>query len=389
MRFSLSNNALLRGMLAGAVVLTGTACSRSDRAESGSDTTAATLPDTSTSVPQPSGADTATGAAGDTAAKPGQSSSTQPSSPARSDSVRADTAPPSGKDTAGYRPMERDTTSVPTQPADSALPDTSVSTIPEATDTAAIDASAEAADTTSTEMAGATDTAVRVDVDVDTTAMGTDTAAVEMARDTSTVVDQADTAAVPSGDVAVQTTVDTSAQDSAQVSVETEVAQTDVAVVADSADTVETDVAVVVDSTEILGQVTDSTAEAGTPDTTEMAQVRPPEDSTEILGNVTTTDEAVDETADEYVVRPEDREAAAVSETRTDEVGAAAIAGDVTGAEAVALMSREGVRCAVVDPEVNETVRWDMSNTPVTLNPCGMGSMVLSRIGVEGSAGQE
>ena len=73
----------------------------------------------------------------------------------------------------------------------------------------------------------------------------------------------------------------------------------------------------------------------------------------------------------------------------SDEVGAAAVAGDVTGAEAVALMSREGVRCAIVDPEENEAVRWDMSSTPVTLNPCGLGSMNLSKIWTEGSAGEE
>jgi len=110
-----------------------------------------------------------------------------------------------------------------------------------------------------------------------------------------------------------------------------------------------------------------------------MVRVQPPEDSTEILGNVT-TDEAADETADEQVVKPEDRATVAAAETPTDEVGAAAIGGDVTGADAVALMSREGVRCAVVDPEGNQAVRWDMSSTPVALNPCGMGSMILSRI---------
>jgi len=124
------------------------------------------------------------------------------------------------------------------------------------------------------------------------------------------------------------------------------------------------------------------------PDSVELVRVRPPEDSTEILGNVT-TDAAADETADEQVVRPEDRETVAASEARTDEVGAAAVGGDVTGAEAVALMSRQGVRCAVVDPEANEAVRWDMSSTPVTLNPCGMGSMNLSKIWTEGSVAQE
>ncbi|MDQ3222021.1 MAG: hypothetical protein M3Q75_00860, partial [Gemmatimonadota bacterium] len=63
---------------------------------------------------------------------------------------------------------------------------------------------------------------------------------------------------------------------------------------------------------------------------------------------------------------------------------AAAIGGEVTGAEAVAVMRREGVRCALVNSEANEAARWDMSSTPVTLNPCGMGSMNLSRIWTTG-----
>jgi len=138
------------------------------------------------------------------------------------------------------------------------------------------------------------------------------------------------------------------------------------------------DVAVVVDSA-------DTTDHGG--------RIRSPADSTENLGSVTNPDEAADETADEQIINPEDQEMVAASEAPTDEVGAAAISGDVTGAEAVALISREGVRCALVDPEVNEAVRWDMSSTPVTLNPCGMGSMVLSKVwtagqGDSGKAGQ-
>ena len=44
----------------------------------------------------------------------------------------------------------------------------------------------------------------------------------------------------------------------------------------------------------------------------------------------------------------------------------------------------------MVDPEENEAVRWDMSSTPVTLNPCGLGSMNLSKIWTagQGTAGQ-
>lgn len=283
MSFSLSNRALLRGMLAGAVVLTATACSRSDRTESGRDNSAVVLPDTSNNAGDASGG-TSTGAVSDTATAPAQSSgSTQPSTPADSNSPRAATTVPSDSDAAGYHSMERDTTNIPNQHVDSARV------------TAATSDSAAPTDT-------ATSTA-------DTSAAGY----AEMARDTSTVADQVDTAA-----------------------------------------------------------------------TDNAGRIRPPEDSTEILGNVTTPDDAADETADEQVVGPEDRDAVAASEPQTDEVGAAAVSGNVTGADAVALMSREGVRCAVVDPEVNEAVRWDMSSTPATLNPCGMGSMVLSRIWTAG-----
>jgi hypothetical protein len=345
MRFSLSNRALLRGMMAGAVVLTGTACHRSDRTESGRDSSAAVLPDTSSTAAQPSGAGTTTRAVSDTA-----TTSAQPSTPAPSNTPRAKTAAPSDKDAVGYRSMERDTTNVASQHSgsarvtadtadvSSASSDTSLSQTSSAADSAAIDASADVADSTSTEMAGA----------ADTTAAGYS----EMARDTSTVADQVDTAATANGEVALRTSIDTSSQADADAS-------------ADAADTTGNAgrIRPPEDSTEILGEV----------------RVRPPEDSTEILGNVT-TDEAADETADEQVVRPEDRVTVAAAETPTDEVGAAAMGGNVTGEDAVALMTREGLRCAVVDPETNEAVRWDMSSTPVSLNPCGMGSMILSRI---------
>jgi hypothetical protein len=114
-----------------------------------------------------------------------------------------------------------------------------------------------------------------------------------------------------------------------------------------------------------------------------MVHIRPSEDSTEVLGRVTT-----DETADEHVVRS-DQETVAAAGNRTDEVGAAAVGGNVTSADAVALMSRQGLRCTVADPEANRAVRWDMADTPITANPCGLGSMVLSKIWTEGTAGQK
>jgi hypothetical protein len=172
-------------------------------------------------------------------------------------------------------------------------------------------------------------------VAAETSASSTDSAAVATA--------QIDTAAAGYAEMAR----DTSSAANADVSVETGVATGDVADTTGNADRIRS----AEDSTEILGQ----------------------------MGSVTTTDEAADETADEQIITP-DSEPVATSESRTDEVGAAAVGGHVTGAEAVGLMTRAGVRCAVADPEANEAVRWDMSNTPATLNPCGMGSMILSRI---------
>jgi hypothetical protein len=238
--------------------------------------------------------------------------------------------------------------------------------------------SATTSDTVAAEMsASSTDSAAVATAQIDTVAAGY----AELARDTSSVADQADTAATPTGDVALEATVDTSSAANADVGVETGIATGDVADTTGNVDRIRS----AEDSTEILGQVTpDSAAVAGSPDSTEVVRVRSPEDSTEVLGNVTTTEEAVDETADEQIINPEDQETIAASETPTDEVGAAAVGGNVTGAEAVALMSRAGVGCALVDPEANEAVRWDMSSTPVGLNPCGMGSMVLSRIWTAG-----
>lgn len=224
MSFLLSNRALLRGILAGAAVITATACSRSDRTESGSDTSAAILPDTSKSAPQPYGADTDTGAVQDTTAAPSQSSSSTG---------------------AGYRAMERDTAAVPDQQADSA-------------------------------------------------------------------------------------------------------------------------------------RVTADTAEAS-----DAAPDRSISAAREGSGTTAAEDDLANETADEQIVTSDDPEVAA-SETQPEEVGAAAIGGEVTGTEAVAVMRREGVRCALVNSEANEAARWDMSSTPVTLNPCGMGSMNLSRIWTAG-----
>lgn len=237
---------------------------------------------------------------------------------------RQDTSLQGDSAVAGYVAMERaaDTTSVET-------------------------ADATAADTSSTEMAAAQDAATGQDVNPDTAAAGY----VAMARDTSTTIDQIDTTGVAaSDDGAIQFSVDTSHVD-AEVTADADVS-TDSGIAAGAADTTGNTGRIhpPEDSTEILGM--------------ESERIRSPEGSTEILGYVTSS-----ETADEEPINENEQE-----------IGAAAIGGTVTGAEAVGLMTREGVRCGIVDPESNEEVRWDMSSTPVTLNPCGLGSMVLSKI---------
>lgn len=367
-----SNRALLQGMMAGALVLaSATACSRSDRSESGSDNSAALSQDTAGTI---SDTDTAavTGATTETGAA---TADTAPIGIPR-DAPRAATAPPSAElqDTslqgdsaaAGYRAMERDTAMVPE--SDSAPVTEDTSGISADTSVSSIDT----ADTSSVEAAVS------------------DTSVTEMARDTSTTADQIDTTgAAVSGEVALETTADTGwtetaadttgAAVSGDVALEARVdtAQADAGVSADADVSADTDLAVgTADTTGNAGrirQAEDSTEIMGE----EADRVRPPEDSTELHGGVIS-----DETADEQIVNAED-EVAATSESRTDEVGAAAVVADVTGTEAVALVTRQGARCIVLDPEVDEKVRWDMSNTPVGLNPCGLGSMNLSKLWTE------
>lgn len=63
-------------------------------------------------------------------------------------------------------------------------------------------------------------------------------------------------------------------------------------------------------------------------------------------------------------------------------VGAAGIAstGNIaTGADAVALMSRQGERCVVAASDENRDALWDMASFPSSLNPCGTGTMTLPR----------
>jgi hypothetical protein len=357
MHFPVSNRALLQRLVASAMVLAGaTACSRSDRTESGSDTTAAIQTDTASptsgvgsgtsTTPSDTASDTARTTA--TAADGGDTATAraQLNAPRAAAAKPQDASLQAGDEAAGYKAMEQDTS------------ETSLNT----------------ADTTSVEAADAAQP---------------DTATAEMARDTSTTADQidtttaavsgevaiqADTAAAVNGDVAVEATVDTvhaatgvsvEADTSAALSVQADTsANADLAIEATADTSANADLAVGVSDTAAAGE-----------------HVRPAEDSTEIRGNLSSA-----ETADEEPVNEQE-----INADRTNEVGAAAVEANVTGAEAVALMDRQGVHCSMVDPESNEEVRWDMSSTPVTLNPCGLGSMNLSKVvGQRGSgaAGQ-
>jgi hypothetical protein len=375
MYYLIPSRSLLQGVMAGALVLAGAgACARPDQSESGSntaaigqDTTLAGASTTTTGMDTVAGSDTLTaagssidtgGAAGDTA-------------PARleSDAPRAATATPSAErndtsiqpDTsaAGYRAMESDTAGLPAE-SDSARVTEDTSEISQlSVDTAAVETAGAVPpqDTISTEVAAAQDTAPQA---ADTVTIAYSDTATGYA---DTALATADTGA------AIQANVDTAEAEfevTADGRVSAGVAVADTSGNAGRIRPPE-------DSTEILGQVTTDTTVAAEADTI-SDRVRPPEDSTELRGNVD-----VAETADEEPVDPAEQE---ISEDR-DAAGAAAIETNVTGSEAVALMTRQGARCSIVDPESDEEVRWDMSSTPVTLNPCGLGSMVLSRIWVE------
>lgn len=376
MYYLIPSRSLLQGVMAGVLVLAGAgACARPDQSESGSntaaigqDTTLAGASTTTTGMDTVAGSDTLTAAGSsiDTGAAAGDTA------PARlqSDAPRAATALPSAgrndasiqPDTsaAGYRAMESDTAGLPAE-SDSARVSEDTSEI-----------SQQSVDTAAVETAGAVppqDTAAGYDVGVDTAAAGY----TEMARDTSSTADQIDTVSVAADEGAdtISTEV-AAAQDTAPLAADT--VNTDGGVSAEIAVADTSGNAGRIrppeDSTEILGQVTTDTTVVAEADTI-SDRVRPPEDSTELRGNVD-----VAGTADEEPVDPAEQE---ISEDR-DAAGAAAIETNVTGSEAVALMTRQGARCSIVDPESDEKVRWDMSSTPVTLNPCGLGSMNLSKL---------
>ena len=404
MNLSMHNQALLRGILAGAVVLSGASgCSRSDRAGAGRDTTqtsatAVTPSDTQTSASatqpsagastQPSG-DTAMTTTRDTARATAQTPTSQPSRPSNR-RVRPDTTVKSDEEAvSGYRGMERDSSTQPEpsaatrNTADSAevSSDSSVGASPDTTsaevgtgaaspldsagvtsdyaltaDTSAVGYSEMAADTSSA--AGRADTAAVAVTDTAAQAES-DTANIQVQMDTTTAQAQADTTAAVHPDTLTVAAADSAASTKGEQA----------AAQAGNADTLQENAGRIrppEDSTEILGNVTGDTTSAASGNVasqSEVERIRPPEDSTEIRGNVT---------------GDKDRAEATSREAPTDATGAAPIGPTLTGIEAVALMSRAGARCIVKDD--SSDVWWDMADSPAALNPCGTGTMTLSLV---------
>ncbi len=401
MHISISDRALLR-LLAGAVVLAGaSACSRPDRADTGTETNQPSVAAAPADTQATAVATTDTGTeatSNDTAASP-----------------RIETTGPD-QDVPGYRPMAQDTirnyAQTQTRPSDQtdtvavgdsahigkpgerlegsqASEQANQDTLEDQADTGRIRPPEDSSETTgaavgSREMARDTsvelaqgdtavpaDTAVQaaaahdtaVSVNVDTTAAqptGTDAATVKAQVDTTA------TAQAPAADTsAVQVSVDTmTAHQQAELAVENQPV-TDTAV-ADTAVAVGDSAAVDKAGERLEPEV--ATAEGNVDTlTTDAERVRPPEDSTEVLGNVT-TDEAKAEAGE-----VESRDAAAVAAAGVPSTG-----NTVTGANAVAQMSRQGRSCAVATDPAD--IRWDLAGSPATLNPCGTGTMTLPRI---------
>ena len=384
-----NNRKLLHGWLTGAVILTGmSACSRSDRTETGSaqngQTGAVVTPTDSTAM-----AANQPGTTIDTARSTADTSMSQ-AAPEHA----GKTTPPSHQagpeDTAvaGYRAMGRDsassadtisagTTSTETAAGDTAsteMAGAAVQVAPDSAhthgDTVAVGDSAHIGETgerlestqaseqanadtlsgrnesdrvrppeDSSETLGAvttTDSVAEAGVNSDTAVAGS----AEMARDTSTVLAQADTAAQLQ-DTTGQIAADTAGTIQAQVDTSTTEPQTQVATEA-PADTL----------------------------ASETEPSRAPEDSSEVLGDVTT-----EKGADTEITADDAPAGAAGVRTAGNNT--------VTGEAAVAQISREGRRCGVVSADESDEARWDLASSPATMNPCGTGTMTLPRIQTE------
>jgi hypothetical protein len=370
-------------LVAGAVALAGTsACSRSDRASAGRDTTqtgAVATADTQahdSTQPTTSAQPTTGSAQSPSAAQPG-AGDTAVATPSEDNSkasrtVRHAPAKTGARDVAGYKAMGQDSSAASSNVTSSnaGVSDTSAhgavaDTVAATSDTAATDMAGANADTAATEMAGVNPPMAR-----DTSVAPAQGDSVVQARVDTSSQAQGDTATI--GDTAVilaQTDTTTQNQtDTTLTHTDTTLTQTDTTHQAEMA---------VAQEADTTAPANDSTAgqpaERVHPDTVsqkadelakhEPARVRPPEDSTEVRGNVTT-----------------DRAGANADAAAVGAAGVASTGNIATGAEAVALLSRQGESCMVAAPDQNRDVLWDMASSPSTLNPCGTGTMTLPRI---------
>jgi hypothetical protein len=355
MLLNIDNRTLLRGMLASAVAFASvSACSRPDRADAGRDTVQTgaavtpadtTRPDTAVSVtPSDTASTELAGAAADT--------SRGHDTVAVGDSAQVGKPGERIEESETDRQAKADT--LATGESDRVRPpEDSTETFGQVT-------------TDSAEMAGAADTgAADLGALPDTAAAGYE----PMARDTSVALAQGDTGLQVQSDTAVAAETDTAA---IQVQPDTSTeAQTELAV-EDQPDTVPDTVTVVGDTSSVdkpgprakedtVALKADSLAKYH-----EADRVRPPEDSSETLGQVTTDQPNYD--------------VEAVGDAEGDVAGAAPVpsTGNIaTGADAVALMTREGQPCRVED---SPDVQWDLASSPATLNPCGSGTMTLPKV---------
>jgi hypothetical protein len=351
MSLSTHNRRMLSGVVAGAVALAAaSACSRSDRANAGSDGTqtgaaasadsqvnASAQPNTATQPTTsnaPSADTTATPSAGteDTSSRSAKAGHhhRRPQSSA--------TRPTAGneQDTAGYKAMAQDSSVATGNVSDSGQVSAAVS---QPSDTSSVAATTDTAATTVS-----------------------DTSADTMARDTSVALAQADTATI--GDTGViLTRPDTTQQTEVAMGNNADSAAADTA----TASTTTADTAVMAnDSTGQVAErvhadtVSEKAAELAKHD---PARIRPPEDSTELHGNVTT-----------------DANGANADAAAVGAAGMASTGNIATGADAVAQMTRQSQQCVVAATDENRDVLWDMASSPSSLNPCGTGTMTLPKI---------
>jgi hypothetical protein len=350
---------LLRGLAAGVLVVAGTsACSRSDRTTSGASgqtrTDTVLSADTQSVASRP--ATTAQPSSADSSAATESRSSTSTTTASQTKPTAKTKRPASSvTDTgvSGYHAMGQDSSSVATT-TESTVTDSAhmgngqsaADTAQPSRDTVAVGDSSNIGKTgdrleptQSSEQANADSLANQPESDrIRPPEDSSETVGVStgVAGDTTTALAQADTAAQATADTAaIHAQVDTSAQTEADTTGQTEMAQ----------------------------QAPVDTAPADTATVASADSAIAPVDSAEVQAQQPT--EAVE------------NDAAAVGAATVESANMA------TGAEAVALMSREGRRCTVVDAEEDKNARWDLAFSPATMNPCGTGTMTLPRVQAE------